>query len=713
MDEENIDQYGPDLAEQRTTSDDADAQLIIDDITAACNSLGKTDENDGTYMKDRDCKPCLKEIIRLLNADSKNHVARQTLGALNVIKSDLIPLISQYGDYEEGDSDLFALVIRLCTNLTSSVFLLFENQEMPTEPDMIKVHNKLMNGLHGYKEAFASDSKVWEQLNTHLRHTEDEIPFERLLILVRNILHIPVDSRADLGMHSEFDTHSLCLYRMEQGGIFDTIIKIASETQRGSEFCFHIIEIVHLMLRDQNPSTVALSKLNSNKRKLEEEDEDRKRLAELSDRDKRDRQVGSAKSMPPRFKNSLFVVKNCQTIGRNRLLSSRLVDKSEDITFDAGKTELRRAKNKKPLSSESSSAVISDRNTKQSQVTYKLKVFSKLFVEKVYSNYMQQIKHNLIQKKAAENDESYYLWAIQYFTAFNRFLYLSLDNISETMSTSTLHFIQILISGYQDKIKIEKKRSQVEKISKRLHLALRAYREILNLINSIKPDSEFWNTIEKIKKNIFTELEYNSLLLTLFQQYEESRYCREYLRDLISTNDIFLQLFEEYHAAEVDGVKGHFVARYCSPDVIRAYLVVLRDFRTNDSGLNVQILKFFKRVVYVCKCEVILLQASVLSCLLEIVDYHPSMPGHDEFVALTKHLMSIFSEMINKKRWMIQELLFWKTNNDIIEIENAVDPPVREDLSSPPLPESAELPESMLSDLPDPSEDVELLNLSE
>lgn len=672
--------------------DTREDEFIINEINAACNSLGKLDESDGTYMKDRDCKSCLKEIIRLLNKDTKRHIARQTLGSFNIIKADLIPLINQYCDFNDGDTDLFNLIMRLCTNLTASVFLLFENQEIPQDLEMYKVYNKLQRSLYSYKEAFANDNDIWKNLNVHLWHTEEEISFERLLILIRNILHIPVDSTADLGMHSDFDTHSLCLYRMEQNGLFHTIIRIASETQRGSEFCFHITEIVYLMLRDQNPTTVAMSQATNNKRKLDDDDEDRKRLAELTAREKCDRLSKSARFAPPRFKNSTFVVRNCRTIGQNNLTTNRIITANEDISFDSGKTELRKSKNKRPLSSDANSLVICDKNTKPSQVTHKLKAFSKLFVEKIYANYMQQIKHNLIQKKAAENDESYYLWAVQYFTAFNRLMCLSMDNISETMSTSTLHFIQVLISDYQDKLKIEKKRAQIEKISKRLHLALRAYREILYLIGSVKSDSEFWETVSKIKKNIFSELEYNSLLLTMIQQYDESKHCPEYLKDLISANDIFLDLFDS------EPRDFSIVTRYCSPDVMKVYVAVLRDFKRNDSALNLQVLKFLKKVVYDCKCEVLLMQASVLSCFLEIVDYHNSMPGYAEFVKLTKHIMSIFGDLIGKKRWMIQELLFWKTNNDIIEIETAVDPP-KQPSPKPASPENV----NELSGIPSPA----------
>ena len=732
-------------------------QQVIDELTAVCNSIGLMDRNDGTYMKDRDCKPCLKEIIRYLNSDSKKHAIRIHLGSLNIIKSDLIPLMVQYCDYNEGDLDLFRLVLRICTNLTSSVLMLFEHQEVPKEPESIAVYNKLLAGLYAFKEAFAADLRVWKTLNIHLKHSEDETTFERLIVLIRNILHIPVDSASDMGIHSEYDVHDMCIARMDKSGMLHTLIHIASETQRGTEFCFHIMEIVYLILRNQNPLTLINAKSSVYKRTLDDEDSDKKRYAEMSARARRERGMQS-KLASARFKDSMFVVRNYRSLSENSLTTRTPTISRTDIKFDNGKTDLRKAKNKKPISTEGSFLVISDRSTKPSTVSYSLRTFCKLFVEKIYANFMQQIKHNLIQKRAAEDDESYYLWALQFFTAFNRGLYLSMDNISETLSTSSLHFIQILISNYQDKLKMEKSRSHHERLSKRLHLAVRAYRELLYLIQSIQPDSDFWNMIEKIKRNIFTELEYSTLILNLFQQYSEPKHSDYYLKDLITTNHVFLDLLEQYSEShdpieisdndgDDDEQKGnqedepisnehqpegaqpkevqveakpkkrsrkrkkhdlkttHFMSRYCCPDVIRIYLSVLKNFKTNDLAINMAILKFLERIVYDCHYEVLLFQAQVFKCLLEISDY--SLPGYQGFVELGEYLFTKFGSMANKRVFMYQELLFWKTTNDVREIELAIDPPppvavaTRDDEEPPIADEIEDLP----SNSPDEGEE--------
>lgn len=651
-----------------------DPQYIVDEITAACNSIGKLDENDGTYMKDRDCKACLKEVLRYLKTDSSKHLVRTTLGAMNIVKSDLIPLMVQYCDFNDGDSDLFTIILRLCTNLTSSIFLLFENQEVPTDQESQPLVTKLLNSLYAYKEAFAQNDKVWLMLTTYFRHgQDDEIMFERLIILIRNILHIPVDSRADMGVHCDFDSHDMCIYQMERCGLLETLIDVAYGSPRGTEFCFHIMEIVYLILRNQNPAVIAFAKPPGHVNvKLDQNDPDKKRLSDFMAKARKEQAANSRNFAPPRFKNTLFVAKNFKSLGDAPLIVNRPIDSREMIKFDSKKTELRKSKLKKPLNSETY-MLISDKNTKGTRVAYGLRTFCYRFVEKVYANYMQQIKQNLIQKRAQDNDESYYLWSIQFFTAFNRLLNLPVDNISETVSINTLHFIQILVSTYQDKLKMEKKK--FKDISKRLHLAIRAYMEILLLIESTQPDSPLYNIMQGIQKTIFTNLEYSSLLVELLKNYDEPKHSAHYLRDLIKANHIFINLMEKYGPEETK----HFITRYCCPEVIKTYLDALKDHQTNEESTNLEILRLYERIAYDCHYEMLLVQASIFKCLLEV------MPANERFQSLAVHLIRAFGELTNKRRWIFQELLFWKTSGDAREIDCIINPQPEPSSSGSPI----------------------------
>lgn len=650
---------------------------LVDELTAACNSLGKIDENDGTYMKDRDCKPCLREITRFLTRDTDNYIVRTTIGSLNLIKSDLIPLMNQYCDYENGDSELFASTLRLCTNLTSSPLLFFENQDPPTNPESIKLYNKLSDCLIGYKEAFATDENIWSTLKDHLRNFDNDIIFEQLIILIRNILQITHYNEA-INNH---ESHDQCLIQMEKSGLLDMIIQIASETQKGTEFCFHLTEIIYYMLRDQNPVWLAEAKEQNRLT-----DSDRNLLAQLVARERRQRDAEPVRPLSSCFKSTSYLVSNLRSISGAPLIV-RNPPKTATISFDAGKTELRKARNKKPISAESS-ILNGDNNAKISKISYNLRNFCHKFVEKVFCNFMQHIKHNLMQKKATEDDEIYYLWSLQFFIPFTKHLGTNLDAMTETLSTSTIRFVQILMLNYQEKLSVEKKK--YHSVSRKLHLSIRAYKEILYFLKS--------NGAGNVDISVFTEPEYSAIIMNLFKHFDEAKHPSNFPTDLVKLNHVLLQLLEEHaqntttaQEQEEENTQGaskkrkgkkkrdhnsiNYMIKYCCPEVIAVYLRVLRNFKQNSDSTNLQVLEFFEKVVHDCKHEVLLHQASVFKCLLEITDDSSSLPHYSRFLALAKYLMETFATMATKRRWMFQELLFWKTNDDLLQIENSINPP--------------------------------------
>lgn len=638
-----------------------DPQIITDDLTAICNSLGKIDKSDGTYMMDRDCKPCLKEILRMLSKDTDKHNIRMTLGALNIIKSDLIPIANQYCTVEEGDSEMFTTILRICNNLTSSVLFFFKDQKYPSDPEEQKIFYKLSQMSTRFKEAFACDEQIWSVINGYLKSSmeEDEITFERLLILIRNILLIPNESTSTKVVE-ESDAHDLCLQRLSKSGLLNTFLKIATDSSRGAEFCLHITEIVHLMLKDLNPETIANSKERAAVRQKDDSNFDKRRYAELSAMARRQREASKIVAMPQRFRNTSYVVQNCRSLSNAPLVVRKPIVSREMIKFDQGKVDQRKNKNQRPLTS-NTSMYNSDKNIKSSRVSWELKVFCMKFIEQVYRNYMHQLKHSLIIKQAKDDDESYYLWCLQFFICFAKHMRLETDQIAETVNASTLHFVMMLINQYQEVLKMERKSFQ--EISKRMHLAVRAFREILRYIKITKD--------QLVMKMIVEEIEYKMLILNLFEQFQENKHSEHYLADLIIANQDFLEVIESYK----DYDASLFVSRYCNSNVISAHIRILRQFKTNSDSINAAITKLFNRIVYDCKSELVLCQASLFQIFLQLIDYKAISPTLERLRSIGIHVIKYFASLANKKRFMYQELLFWKSLDDMHEIDSVINPP--------------------------------------
>lgn len=84
--------------------------------------------------------------------------------------------------------------------------------------------------------------------------------------------------------------------------------------------------------------------------------------------------------------------------------------------------------------------------------------------------------------------------------------------------------------------------------SRRLHVAVRAYQELLMTLSAMDkygPDS-VRKSSQVIKSNVFYVPEYREMCLGLLQNYKETQHSLAYLKDLIETNHIFLKLFEDF-----------------------------------------------------------------------------------------------------------------------------------------------------------------------
>ena len=93
---------------------------------------------------------------------------------------------------------------------------------------------------------------------------------------------------------------------------------------------------------------------------------------------------------------------------------------------------------------------------------------------------MSVVKDNLVRQRAQNNDQTYYLWSLRFFMEFNREYKFRPDLVVETLNKSSFHFVQNQLQNYKDNYDHEKKnRSMCLIWARRMHLAVRAYQELL------------------------------------------------------------------------------------------------------------------------------------------------------------------------------------------------------------------------------------------
>ncbi|KAH7946187.1 hypothetical protein HPB49_021226 [Dermacentor silvarum] len=229
------------------------SSLVLSDIQAACSTLGGWDE--GKYYKEPDCIESLKDLLRYLRRDDESHEIRRILGRIQVLKTDLLPLLKFYPD----DDSLFDVIIRLLVDLMNPAILLYK-EELPVEKFARNNYLEIVSHLQSYKLAF-TDSKVWiaitkklESLlhkNWETRQEEDKDMIERILVLVRNILHVPANPSEEKRTDDDVNVHDQVLWAMHLAHMEDLLLYVTSSDDE-TDYCFHCLEILSLMLREQS-----------------------------------------------------------------------------------------------------------------------------------------------------------------------------------------------------------------------------------------------------------------------------------------------------------------------------------------------------------------------------------------------------------------------------------------------------------------------------
>ncbi|CAN7984470.1 unnamed protein product [Ixodes hexagonus] len=469
-------------------SNNSVSSLIHSDIQAACSTLGGWDE--GKYYKEPECIESLKDLLRYLRRDDESHEIRRILGRIQVLKTDLLPLLKFYSD----DSTLFDIVLRLLVDLTHPAVLLYK-EEVPIEKFARNSYLEIVGHLQSYKLAF-TDSKVWIAItkkleallhrNWETRQEEDKDTIERILVLVRNIVHVPANPSEEKRTDDDVSIHDQVLWYMAMhlAHLEDLLLYISSSEDE-MDYCFHSLEILSLMLREQSPQVLASA---AQARSASEKEQDVKELLRARELElsRKKAQMQSKSSRHPRF-GGTFTVKNMKSIGDNALIVRDRVRLSQ-LDFDRDKNFRAKPKNKRPAT---------DAATATRKSTLNIRLFLKGlcvdFLKWSYNPMMRTVRGLLRRERAQSHDESYYFWAMRFFMEFNRCHGFDVGLVSETVAKESFHYVQTQLEQYYEMMVTDKRLIHVW--AKRLHLALKAYHELLRTLAAMDSSPD-----EKVKE---------------------------------------------------------------------------------------------------------------------------------------------------------------------------------------------------------------------
>ncbi|KFP04756.1 Protein timeless, partial [Calypte anna] len=354
------------------------------ELLATCSALGYL-EGD-IYHREPDCLESVKDLIRYLRHEDETRDVRQQLGAAQILQNDLLPILVQYPQ----DKVLFDAVIRLMVNLTQPALLCFGK----VPPDATSRHHflQVLSYLQAYKEAFASEKvfvvlseKLYDllQLDWEQRQEEDTLLIERILLLVRNVLHVPPDPTEEQGVDGDASVHDRVLWALHISGM-DDLLKFLASAQTEQQWALHVLEIISLMFRDQSPEELAVLGQGQG---AAEHGEDTRELQTLRQRELAEKRARALQrpSRHSRFGGS-YVLQGLKAIGDRDVVFHKGLHNLKSYSHDLGK-ELRRVPRRRQAAPETEIPRRSARN-----VRLFLRCFCQDFLENCYNRLMLQVK---------------------------------------------------------------------------------------------------------------------------------------------------------------------------------------------------------------------------------------------------------------------------------------------------------------------------------
>ncbi|XP_021358144.1 protein timeless homolog [Mizuhopecten yessoensis] len=507
------------------------------ELQATCSALGYLEGN--RYVKEPECLETVKDLIRFLKREDETCDIRRQLGHAQIVQNDLLPLVKQH----HNERQLFETLIRVLVNLTQPAIICFKNA-IPVDKTMYNYYLEVEAELQGYKEVFVDEdffSTLTERLGELLkldwehRQEEDRLLIERILILIRNILHVPPNQDQEQRTDDDATIHDQVIWAIHCSGLEDLLLYIASSEEE-RQFSMHVLEIVSLMFREQTPEVLACAGVQRSQSQKEKDE----RELEMMRQQEKVQKISDHRKFSTRHSRfgGTYVVKNMKSISEKDVIFHKAQHDVNKLTFDVNKKPKKIAKNRQPIKDKD----LVRRSTLS--IRLGLKEFCVQFLENCYNPLMYAVKDILNHERTQEHDETYYLWAMRFFMELCRHHSKRVELVSETMSVQTFHYIQVQMIQYYEMQMMEKKEAIVW--GKRVHLALKAYQELLLTLDSMdrSKNPRLMESSRVLKSNIFYMMEFRDIFLTLLRKFNQSQQSRTYLKDLVETTHLFLRMLE-------------------------------------------------------------------------------------------------------------------------------------------------------------------------
>jgi len=258
-------------------------------------------------------------------------------------------------------------------------------------------------------------------------------------------------------------------------------------------------------------------------------------------------------------------------------------------------------------------------------------------------------------------DQSYLTWLLSYFLKFVFLPEMSYDLVDDAISLEVVNFLTYLavnsVEVLTSQLLDAKKKNQTDvdpTALRRVHLCVMAMREVFHSLNYISTCMKLTSADAlKLQDNFFKIASLQDLqqifILMLRTCPLETKY-RIYLRDIVTTNHVYLLLVEIILGAssdspQIEKFRSKFsmldhVSHFAQDSIVRAYGYLLENYEQNSPCLNDCIMTMLHHISGDCGRPEVLLQIPILSTFMEI--YENEFPLGRESMELVEYILCKF-----------------------------------------------------------------------
>ncbi|TMS39159.1 hypothetical protein L596_005729 [Steinernema carpocapsae] len=507
-------------------------------VQSTIGALGYKD-NRGVYHREPDCYESVRDLITFLRNDNQK-TYRKICGTQNIVKTDLVPIMTDKSTPE----NLFDVALRLTINLCQPVVLVYRG-EMPDSNEDWKMYMDLEANLRRSKAGFASVDfmkvllkkiKKYFRMEWEIRSEAQKMIIERIMLLLKYALAIDSSENDKQRTSEDMNTHDRVVMAFLEAGLGPALIDIACNKYE-RDFHLHTLEIIALLLKEHKP--VDIYRAGTEKQR----EADTAQLQKAVDQEKskllsKKRQVGSRHSG---FAGA-FTVKGLKAVNKeNDMVVQRVVKDANSVNhLTERKNRLKASKKECTIDKAPTTHLSSE------AVRVALKNFYEILMPSAFALLLKNAKEPAFgtQTLSNRNSDVHYFLAMRLGLEYAYLADLSFSFVEDVVTKNGFHHVQQTVFDFIDKMKVNK--TEAKMIGAKSQYAVAALKELTICLNHYitKGTENIRELVKEIANDLLKLEEYRDTGFDMLKMFVPYAMPKQVLRDMVVFVHYYVRIME-------------------------------------------------------------------------------------------------------------------------------------------------------------------------